>query len=231
LNVYLIFPKVPFPYIPKIKEFLCSMRVLGDLKEETNLGFEAKALVLLDDLCVLSFCPLLKASLSLRPVEIYYIQTTTMGLRITAWFKTLRIICKNPIKVNDLYLNDTRENAYLNNMFKSAKICLKKQDRINKLVEKCIPKYDSYFRQICTVGVRKEWQTWLESVLSQLNLARALARKKKIPTHNVVFISHLASLLKILKIELKISGNIKIYPQPFENKAQMEMPRENFRGD
>jgi hypothetical protein len=221
LNTYLIFPIDPPPYIPAIKEFILSMRVLSNLKEETSLGFDAKGLVLLDNLCFLSFFPLLKASLRLRPVEIYYLRATAMGLRIAAWLKTFRIISKAPIKIDDLYLNDTRENAYLINMFKSAKICLKNQDRINKLVDKCIPKYDSYFQQVCAVGVRKEWELWVESILSQLNFARALARKKKIPTHHVVFISHFASIIKVLNIETEISSNIKIYPQPFENKAQL----------
>jgi hypothetical protein len=82
-----------------------------------------------------------------------------------------------------------------------------------------LPQYDSYFRQVCAVGVRKEWQNWLDKLLFQLNLARVLAREEEIHFHNVVLISQFASLLKILKVGPEVSDHIKTYSQPFENKV------------
>lgn len=184
-----------------------------------NTKNKNNALVFLDNLCILSTFPLLKACLRLRPASIYYFQASTTGLKIAAWFKTLTLISRDPIKVENIFFSDTEDCVFSISMYESVKICLKYQDKINNTVDKCLPKYDDYFRQVCAVGVRKEWQVWLEKLLLQLNLAKVLGRENNVPIKDIILISQFASLLKILKVEPEISGNIKIFPQPFENKS------------
>jgi len=186
------------------------------LKENKN-----KALVFLDNLCALSLFPLLEVCLKLRPATVFYFRASKIGLKIADWLKTFRIISKDPIRVDDVYLCDTKDSVFLINKFESLNLCLKSQERINNLVDKCLPEFDSYFRQVCSVGVRKEWQVWLDALLFQLSLARVLARKEEIPTHKVVLISQFAPLQDILKVGSKISNNIKICPQPFKMKAYL----------
>ena len=184
-----------------------------------NQRYKTKALVLVDNLCGLSLCPLLRECFRLRPVTVYYVRATTVGLKIAAWFKVFGIILGDPIKVNNLYLCDTDEAAQAAIRVESSNSCLKHQGRIDQWADKCLPGFDFYFRKVCAVGVRKEWQSFLGVVLQQLNLARVLAREEGISTHKVVLISHVASLLDILEVDSEILGEIKTCPQLFKNKA------------
>ncbi|MBT5715489.1 MAG: hypothetical protein HOI70_01105, partial [Opitutae bacterium] len=179
-----------------------------------------EALVLVGNLCVLSLYPLLAACFKLKPTTVYYFRASKVGLKIAGWLKTLRIISKEPVMVDDIYLIDSKENSYSINMFESLNSCLKNQDRINNLVDKYLPEYDSYFRQVCAVGVRKQWQLWLQELLFQLNRARVLAQERGIPVKNVILISQFSSFPNMLNVGSNISGKIKTYLQPFENKVQ-----------
>ena len=106
-------------------------------------SFKTKGLVLVDNLCLFSFIPLLKVCFRFRPVKIYYLQASKMGLQLTTWFKTLRVIIDDPIQVNNLYLGDTKDNVFLTSMFKALKLCLQYQEEINSLSNKVLTQYDS----------------------------------------------------------------------------------------
>ena len=184
-----------------------------------NPRHKKHGLVLVDNLCALSLVPLLKACFRLRPTQLYYFRASRMGLKLSGWIKNLKIISGDPNKIQDLYLNDTKDSAASILRFNAQQDCIRSQDRIFQEVKKILPEFDSFFQQICATGVRKEWQIWLQELYLQLHLAKALAREEEASTRNVVLISHSASLLKILNVDPEISGNIKVYPQTFENKA------------
>jgi hypothetical protein len=179
-----------------------------------------EVLVLIDNLCALSLFPLVTVCFNLRPVTVCYFRASTMGLKIVGWLKTFRVVSKEPIRIDDIYLNDSKENIYVVNMFESLNSCLKNEGRIKNLVDKYLPNYDFYFRQVCAVGVRKKWQLWLQELLLQLNVARVLAHGKGIPTNNVILISQFSFLPNMLNMGSEVFGKIKTYSQPFENKAQ-----------
>ena len=191
------------------------------LRNEENDNFNPHSLVLVNYLSALSFFPLLRVCFAMRPVTIFYFQASRFGLKLATYLKIFRLVSGEPRQIKDVVLCDTPHNVATEVRFESLKLCLKNQSGINELVEKIIPEFGSHFREVCATGVRKEWQIWLEVLLIQLNLAKVISRNTGILTHKVVLISHVASLLKILKVDPKISSGIKVYSQPFENKAQL----------
>ena len=95
------------------------------------------------------------------------------------------------------------------------------QSSVSKLVERILPEFDSYFRDVCATGVRKELQFRLSEFFIQLNMAKVLARDAGISTHKVVMISPAAFLLNILRVDPRFSSGVKAYQQPFDNKVQL----------
>ena len=193
-------------------------RVLGT---ETNESVNLHTLILLNNLSALSCLPLLRVCFAMRPVTIFYFQASAFGLKLATCLKMLRLASGEPRQIKDVFLSDTPHNIGSKMRFEVLKLCIKNQPDINKLVEKILPKFGSYFREVCATGVRKEWQNWLDQLLLQLNLAKVISRNTGISTHKVVLISNVASLLKILKVDPKNSSGIKVFSQPFENKAQL----------
>ena len=96
-------------------------------------------LILVDNLCALSFFSLLKACFILRPAKIYYFQATKIGLKIANWFRAFKIIFGEPQKIKDLILNDTCDGAASILRFEALKICLNNHAKSNQEVKKCIP--------------------------------------------------------------------------------------------
>jgi hypothetical protein len=184
-----------------------------------NQGDKTQGLVLIANLCVLSFFPLLRACFRLRPARVYYFQASKMGLKIANWLKTFKIISEDPTQIYDRLLNDTNDNAASILRFEALNICLKNQAPINQQVNKCLPGFENHYQQICVTGIRKEWVLWLQELFFQLNRGKVLARENNLPTHNVILISSTASLLSMLNVDSKYSGGIKVWLQLFENKA------------
>jgi hypothetical protein len=176
-------------------------------------------LVIVENLCALSFFPLLTACLRLRPARVYYFQASKMGLKIANWLKAFKIIFEDPTKINDLFLNDTYDGTSSISRFEALNICIKNQTQIDQEVNKCLPGFEDYFRKTCAIGISKEWLVWLQGLLLQLNRGKVLARDKNIPTRNVVLISQNASLLSMLNVDPGFPSGINVCPQPFENKA------------
>ena len=176
-------------------------------------------LILLDNLCGLSFFPLLIACFRLRPVKVYYFQATNIGLKIGNGFRKLKIISNEPEKIKNLFLNDTHDAAQTILVCEALNICLNNQAKIDQEVNKSLTCFENYFRKTCAMGVSKEWVVWLKNLLLQLNRGRVLAREESLSTHNVVLISKNASLISMLGVGPNFLHGIKVFPQAFENKA------------
>jgi hypothetical protein len=176
-------------------------------------------LVLLDNLCALSFFPLLKTCFNLRPAKIFYFQASKTGLKIACWLGKFGFVSRTPIKIDDVFMNDTQDSIVLINKFESLNICLEHQDKIDNLVNKNLSDYDSYFRSVCAVGIIKELDNWLETLLFQINRAKVLAREEEVSVENVILISPFSPLLGFLKVATELPKNIKICSQPFKMKT------------
>jgi len=189
------------------------------LEDNINQKNINTGLVLLDNLCALSLFPLLKICFKMRPATVFYFQASKTGLKIACWLEKFGFISRPPIKIDDVFMNDTQDSIVLLNKFESLNICLEHHDKIYNLVNKNLSDYDSYFRTVCAVGVRKELGNWLETLLFQINRARVLAREEEVPIENVALISPFSPLLEFLKVTTEFPENIKTCSQPFKMKT------------
>jgi hypothetical protein len=195
------------------------MKLNRILKGEAIEKSHIQAFVLLDNLCVLSFFPLLKACFKLRPATLCYFKVSKLGLALSFLLKLLKLVSGNPRKVKDLFLTDLPLNGVLKSRYEVFQACLKNQSKINKFVDKCLPKMDPRVREICATGVRKQWQLLLENALLQRNLGNALAHEAGIPPSRVILVSNVAPLFEMVNLSSKKSNDVKVISQPFENQA------------
>ena len=138
------------------------------IDEKTNV----RVLVLVDNLCLLSFFPLMRICLKMKPITIYYFKASRFGLWLAFLFKVITLASGNPRKIKELILTDIPQNGVSESRFKVFEACIKNQHRIDKLVEKYIPKLSDHFRKICAIGVRKQWQLWLEKQLNVFKVGK-----------------------------------------------------------
>jgi hypothetical protein len=190
-------------------------RVLG---KDVNKNFNIQALVLIDNLCAFSLFPLLKASLKMRPVIILYFQASGLGLKLASLLKVCGLVSVEPLHAKDLFLCDLPHSEGSQIRFEAFEVCAKKQPEINKLIDRMLPKVNSYTREACAVGARKELQNHFEKLLFQQNLGRILAQEAGCSTEKVVLISNFAFLINKLDFTSKYSGGIKVYQQAIGNK-------------
>ena len=191
-------------------------RVLGINKNERpNLH----TLVLVGNLCGLSILPLLKICIKMRPATIYYFKASRLGLGLAFLLKMVKLVSGNPRKVKDSYLSDIALNGLSESRFEVFEACIKNQSKISKLIDKCLPTMDSNCREVCAIGVRKQWQLWLEDLLIKRNLGKILAQETGILSSRVILVSSVASLLDLVNLDSKKSDDIEVLIQPFENNT------------
>ena len=189
-------------------------RVLG---KDVNKNFNIQALVLVDNLCAFSLFPLLRASLKMRPVIILYFQASGLGLKLASLLKVCGLVSVEPLHAKDLFLCDLPHSEGSQIRFEAFEVCAKKQPEINKLVDRILPEVNSYIREACAVGARKELQNQFEKLLFQQKLGRILAQEAGCSTEKVILISSFAFLINKLDFTSKFSGGVKVYIQAIGN--------------
>jgi len=182
-----------------------------------------KGIVLLNELCGWSLFPLLASCFKLSPVAIYYCRASKVGLMLVAILKFFRLVSGIPkeVKENDLCFAGTKNSGFFSIKLISLKFCLQNRDKLNTLIAKLLPKFDPYFRQVCSAGVIKQWADWLEPLVQQQSLAKKLAIESEIPTRNVVVISHMTFLLDLLEVDSEYLNEVKILKQSIQNKTHL----------
>jgi hypothetical protein len=184
-------------------------------------GSSLPTYVLVQDLTWLSIFPLAKIYFKKGSFFVYYRRASAGGFQLVSLLRLLGVVAKEPTELKDIQRMDSPTGQLWNTRHLVFTVCSAQLKNIEDTTKKFFPFFNSSEIQFYSVNVRKAWEAWLEPLLLLSRTGKHIADEKGLPLENFVLISPFASLIEILELDQKISGQISLLNQPFKNKSSL----------
>ena len=167
----------------------------------------------------LSVFPLIKIFLKRGSFFVYYYDLSTQGLRLISLLRLLGIVVQEPVRIKDIMKMALPGGSIWNVRHQAFRACSDHLENIKNIIKKCFPFIKSSEINFYSVNVRKAWEAWLAPLLLLRRTGKYFVFEQGLPLQQVVVVSPLASLIRILKFDSNFVGEIELINQPFGNKA------------
>jgi hypothetical protein len=185
-------------------------------KIETPLS----ALMVIEDLTLLSFFPVFKIFWEFGPVSIYYVRFTGRGIKMVGFLQKVGIVNGKPIKISNTSTNaDSPDALDWDISYRVLKICQSKLEQVKKITKTFFLAEDEQARVIMTNNVILVWAENVFWPNMLLVLADRLAKEVNISSDRVFVASTFSSLSKALDINFYPEIETRLVQQPFRNKS------------
>jgi hypothetical protein len=191
---------------------------MADMENENEKP--SSPLLVVENLSILSFFPILKVFWKHGAVSIYFLFCTVRGDKMTRFLEMLGVVNGKPVGIlKDFAFTDSPGSLFWDINFRVLKTCQSKLEQVEKNTKTFFKAEDDEARVIMANNVILAWASNILWPIRLLVIADRLAKEVDIPSDRVFVTSIFASLIKALDINYFPEIETRLLQQPFRNKS------------
>lgn len=177
------------------------------------------ALMVVESLAALSCFPILKMFAALGPIQIYYVSTSNLGLKVIRILKVLGVV-KSCCLIKDYLKIDTKHSKFHETYFVAFKICHSRIKEIELAVSKFFPGLSKYSKDLLVLGVKNDLIYRFAELIWLQTYTEQLAEEMNTSLERVSVISIYAALFKEFQSGSPFpKSHVPVLSQPFRNNV------------
>jgi hypothetical protein len=191
---------------------------MPEIKSENEKPLSA--LMVIENLTLLSFFPVFKIFREFGPVSIYYVRFTGRGIKMMGLLQRIGVVKGKLVEISNISTNaDSPDALDWDICYKVLKVCQPKLEQVEKITKTFFPAEDEQAKDIMANNVILAWAENIFWPNMLLVLADRLAKEMGISSDRVFVASTFSSLSKALDINFYPEIKTRLVQQPFKNKS------------